>query len=148
MIRTAISWYSAGPIITASDNVDSSGEQVHPVVQRLLTNNDAVLQDDCSPKHTARSVLSRFEQHGDARQHLPWPTQLLALNIIEPLWSVSESKFRSRFLPPSPVKQLQDVLHEERHSTCIALGTVQNLCESTARRTQTVLQANGGLTAC
>jgi hypothetical protein len=92
--------------------------------------------------HTARSVLSWFEQHEDALQHLPWPAQLPGLNIIEPLWSVLEGNVRSRLLRPSPVEQLEDVPHEERHS--IALETVQNLCESTARRTQAVLQANGG----
>jgi hypothetical protein len=75
MIRAAMSWYSAGPIITASDNVDRLGEQVHPVVQMLLTNNDAVLQDDRSPTHTARSVQFWSEKHEDALQHHPWPAQ-------------------------------------------------------------------------
>ena len=145
MIRAAISWYSAGSIITASDNVDSLGEQVHPLVRILLTNNDAVLQDDSSPAHTARSVQSWSEEREDALQYLSWPAQSPDLNIIELLWSVLESGVRSRFLPPSPVKQLEDVLHEERQN--ISLETVQNLCESTARRTQTVLQENGGLTA-
>jgi hypothetical protein len=70
--------------------------------------------------------------------------QLPDLNIIELLWSVLESKVRGRFLPPSPVKQLEDVLHEARRS--IALETVHDLCESTARGTQAVLQANGDLT--
>jgi hypothetical protein len=110
----------------------------------LLTNNDAVLQDDRSPIHTVRSVLSWFEQHEDALQHLPWTAQLPDLNIIELLWSVLESKVRGRFLPPSPVKQLEDVLHEERHN--IPLETIQNLRESTSRGTQAVLQANGDLT--
>jgi hypothetical protein len=33
--------------------------------------------------------------------------------IIEPLWSVLESRIRSRFLLPTPLKQLEDVPHEE-----------------------------------
>jgi hypothetical protein len=54
MIWAAISWHSAGPIITligriaASDYADSLGSQVHPVVQ-MFPNNDAVFQDDSSP---------------------------------------------------------------------------------------------------
>jgi len=45
-------WYSAAPVlaqngrITASDYVDILGSQVHPVVQVLFPNSDAVFQDD------------------------------------------------------------------------------------------------------
>jgi len=62
MILAAISWYYAGPVITvngwitASVSVDILGNQVHPVVQMLVRNDDAVFQDDSSPIHTARSV--------------------------------------------------------------------------------------------
>jgi hypothetical protein len=48
MIWAAISWYSAGPIITrnsrltASDCVDILDNQVHPMVQMLFPNNGAV----------------------------------------------------------------------------------------------------------
>ena len=58
MIWGTISWYSAGPIITlnggitASDYVDIVGNQGHPVVQMLFSNNDAIFQDDNSPIHT------------------------------------------------------------------------------------------------
>jgi len=50
MIRAAIPWYSAGPIITlnghitASDSVDTVGNQVHPMIQILFPNNDAIFQ--------------------------------------------------------------------------------------------------------
>jgi hypothetical protein len=63
MTWTAISWYSAGPIITlkgritASDHVDSLGNQVHPVVQMLYPNNKAIFQDDSSP-YTQPEVFS------------------------------------------------------------------------------------------
>ena len=87
-IWAAISWYSAGPVITlscqiaASDYVDSLGSQVHPVVQ-MFPNNDTVFQDDSSPLHTTRIVESWFEQHEDVLQQLPQPAQLP--DIIEPL---------------------------------------------------------------
>ena len=76
-IWAAISWYSAGPLITlngriiASDYAAILGNRVHPTVQ--MFNSDAVFQDYNWPTHTARSVLSRFEWHEDALQHLPSP---------------------------------------------------------------------------
>jgi hypothetical protein len=60
MIWAATSWYSAVPIITlngritASDYVDILGNQMHPMVQMLYRNNDAVFQDDILPIHTAK----------------------------------------------------------------------------------------------
>ena len=59
MIWAAISWYSAGAVITlngqitASDYMDILGNQVRPMVQ-MFPNNDAVFQDDSSPIHTVR----------------------------------------------------------------------------------------------
>jgi hypothetical protein len=64
------------------------------------------------PKHTARSVKSWFEELEDVRQLLPWPAQSTDLNVIELLLSVLESRIRSRFSPPSSLKQLEDVLHK------------------------------------
>jgi len=86
---------------------------VHLMVQMLFPDSDAVFQDNSSSIHTDRSVQSWFEEHEDALQHLPWPAQLPDIIIIEPLWSVLESRIRSRFLHPTPLKQLEDVLHEE-----------------------------------
>jgi len=91
MIWAAISWYSAGPIITlngrniASDCVDSLGSQEHAMVQTLYPNNEAAFEDDSSPMHTAGSVQPLFEQYEDALQHILWPAQSPHLNIIEPL---------------------------------------------------------------
>jgi hypothetical protein len=84
----------------------------------LFPDNDAIFQFYLS-RHTARNVQSWFEEHGDAFQHFPWPAQFPDLNIIKPLWSVLESMISSRFLSPTPLKQLEDLLHEEwyRYST-------------------------------
>jgi len=57
MIWAATSWYPAGPIIAtngriaASDYVDVLGNQMHPLVQKVLPNNDANFQDYISPIH-------------------------------------------------------------------------------------------------
>jgi len=80
------------------------------MVQMLFPNSDVLFQDKDSPIHTARSVQSWFEEHERALQHL-WLTQLPNLNM-EPLWSVLESRVRSRF-PSLPHKQLE----EEWYST-------------------------------
>ena len=85
--------------------MDILGSQVHPVVQ-VFPNSDAIFQDDL-PIHTARSVQSWFEQHEDALQHLRWLAQSPTLNIIESLWSVLESRMRSRS-PPLSLKQLEE----------------------------------------
>ena len=101
-LKSRKSWYSAGPIITmngritASDQVDSLGNEVHPVVRMFP--NDTVFQDGNLLEHTTRIVESWFGQHEDALQHLPRPAQ--SPDILEPLWSVLESGVRSRFPPP------------------------------------------------
>jgi len=82
------------------------------------------------PYSQPESVQSWFEEHEDALQHLPWPAQSTDLNIIEPPYSVLESRVRSRFPSPSSLKQ-QDVHHEEWDN--IPLVTVQNLPESIPR---------------
>jgi hypothetical protein len=80
-IWAALSWCCAGPIIalngriTASDYVDSLGNQVCPVVQLLFPNNDVIFQDDISPitqPELFGLALRSMEMHF---KHLPWPTQ-------------------------------------------------------------------------
>jgi hypothetical protein len=131
MIWAAIFWYSAGSVITgngritASEYVDSLGNQLNPMVQMLFPNNNATLQEDNSPIHTARSVQSWFEEHEDALQHFPWLGESTDLNTIEPLLSVLESRVRSIFPPPPSLKQLEGVLHKERYN--IPLEIIQIL---------------------
>jgi hypothetical protein len=78
----------------------------------LFPNKDDIFKDDNSPIRTAGSVQSWLDKYEDACQHLPWPAQSPKLNIIEPLWSVLESSLKSRFPPPSFLRQQEDVLHE------------------------------------
>jgi hypothetical protein len=66
------------------------------------------------------------------------------LNILEPLWSVLETRARNRFPPPSSLKKLEDVLQEEWYK--IPLVTVQNLYESIPRTTTAVLKPKDGRT--
>jgi hypothetical protein len=66
-----------------------------------------------------------FEEYEGELQHLRWPAQLPDLSIIEPLWSVLETRVRNKFLPPTSLKQLEDVLQEEWY--IILLEAVQNL---------------------
>ena len=93
------------------DCVDILDNQVCPVVQMLFPNNYAIFKDENLLTHTSRSVHSWFEEHEDAVQHLPWPGKSPDLNTIKPLWSVLDSRVRSRFPPPSSDKQLENVLH-------------------------------------
>ena len=70
--------------------MDILGSQVHPMVQVLFPNNNAIFQDGDLPINTARSVQSCFEEHEDALQHHLWLAQSPGLNIIKPLVSVRE----------------------------------------------------------
>jgi hypothetical protein len=62
--------------------------------------------------NTTGIVQSWFEEYEGELQHFSWPAQLSDLNIIEPHWSVSESRVRYRFLLPTSLKQLKDIQEE------------------------------------
>jgi hypothetical protein len=85
--------------------VDGLGNQVHPMIQTLFPNDDAVFQDDSAPIHTVGTVQSRFEEH---EVNFNIFQQSPDLSIIEPLWSVFETRVRNRFRPPTSLKQLED----------------------------------------
>jgi hypothetical protein len=71
--------------------VDRLGNQVHPTIQTLFSNNDAVFQDDNIPIYTDGTVQSWFEEHEGELQYLLCPAQSPDLNNIEALWSVLET---------------------------------------------------------
>jgi len=99
MIWAVISSYSAGVV------------ELLPMTRHILWSGSCFLticQDENSSVHAARSVQSWSEDHEDALQHLLWPAHSSDLSVIEPLWSVLQSRVRSRFLPPSPLKQPED----------------------------------------
>jgi hypothetical protein len=68
----------------------------------------------------------------------PWPAQSPDFNIIEPLWTVLETRVRNRFPPPTSLKQIENLLLEEWHK--IPLETVQNVYESIPRLTAALLK--------
>jgi hypothetical protein len=142
--------YSIGPIIillgriTARKYVDRLSNQVHPMIKTLFSNNDVVFKDGNVAIDTAGTVQLWFEEHEGEVQHLPWPAQSPVFNIIDPLWSVSETRVRNRFLPPKSLKELKVVLQEEWYE--ILPETVQNLYESIPRRIAAILKGKGGPT--
>jgi hypothetical protein len=56
-----------------------------------------------------------------------------------------ETKLRNRFLPPTSLKQLEDVLQEEWYK--IPIKAIQNLYEFIPREIAAVLKAKGGPTS-
>jgi hypothetical protein len=76
--------------------------------------------------------------------NLPWPAQSPHLNVMELLWLVLETRMMNRFPPPTSLKQLEDVLKEERCN--IPLKTIRNLYESIPRRIAAVWKAKDGPT--
>jgi len=116
--------------------MDILGSQVHPIVQVLFPNNDAIFKDNdlpCPQPEVFILGLRSMKMHFNILL-----AQLPNLNVIEPLCSVLESRVTGRF-PPS-FKQLEDKWY------IIPLETIHNLHEFIPRRVQAVLQANVGPT--
>jgi hypothetical protein len=86
--------YSVGPTIAlhgriiARKYVDMSCNAVHPTIQALFPNNDAVFQDGSAPIHKDGTVQPWFEEHEGELRNLPCSAQLPDSNIIKPFWSV------------------------------------------------------------
>jgi hypothetical protein len=74
------------------------------MIQTLFPSNDTVFQDDNTPIDTDGTVQSRFEEHDGELQHLPWQTQSPDLNVIEPPWSVLETK-SDKQIPTSNISE-------------------------------------------
>jgi hypothetical protein len=68
------------------------------------------------------------------------------LNILDPLWSVLETRVRNRFTSSTFLKQLEEALQEEWYK--IPLEAVQNLYESNPRRIEVVLKRKDDPTPC
>ena len=80
MIWGAVSWKSAGSMISLHGRINSRdylgilGNQVHPIVQALFPEGNAIFQDDNAPIHTARIVKKSHEEHSNEVEHLIWPS--------------------------------------------------------------------------
>lgn len=150
MIWGAISWKSIGPIISLHGRINSQdylgilSNQLHPMVRELFPEGDAIFQDDNAPIHTAKVVKAWHQEHTSEVEHLIWPPQSPDLNIIEHLWCILETQVRSRYPPPTSLRELEAVLVEEWIK--IPLETIQNLYESIPNRIQAVINAKGGPT--
>jgi hypothetical protein len=125
MVWAAISWYSIllVPLLLfiaklLQRRTWTLGNQAHPMIHKF--SNDAVFQKNNAPIHTVATVQPWFEDHEGKLQHLPWPEKSPDLIITEPLWSVLETRLKSRFPLPTSLKKLEDEWY------IIPLKTVQN----------------------
>ena len=114
------------------------------MVAALLPEGNAIFQDDNPPIHTIKIVSEWYKEHSGEVEHFIWPPQFPDLNIIENLWCILEKQERSRYPPPSLLKEHETVLAEEW--TKISLETTQTLYESILHRIQSVITAKGGPT--
>ena len=75
---------------------------------------------------------------------LPWPAYSPDLNPIENLWSVMESKLRTR-TPPRNLTHLQQMVRREWKA--IPQDFMRDLIASMPRRVKTIIEARGGPTS-
>ncbi|GFX72900.1 DDE_3 domain-containing protein [Trichonephila clavipes] len=130
--------------ITGEKYKEILSDQVHPMMQTLLSAIDGIFQDDNAPVHAAGLVRPWFDEHEDEVKFSPWPAQPPNLNIIEPLRSILEYSIRNRYTQPASLPVLLQYLHEEWYN--IPPNTLQHLYESILRQIRTVLHAKGGPT--
>ncbi|GFU42131.1 DDE_3 domain-containing protein [Trichonephila clavipes] len=95
MIWTAVSWFSAGPIITHTGKRyrEILTDQVHLLMQTVFPAGDGILRDDNAPAHAVEFVQG-FDEHEDVVKHLPWPTFLKTIELL----SILERSIQNRYL--------------------------------------------------
>jgi hypothetical protein len=147
LIWAAISLYFAGPLIIRncriipSDYMDILVNQFRPMVQ-MLFHNKAVSKMIIRP-YIQPEVFSLGVRSMKMHLNISQVSKIARLKYYRTT-VVSFREEGEKLLPPSSLKQLEDVRHEKWHN--IPLETIQNLYKSIPRRTQAVLQANVGLT--
>ena len=115
-------------------------EIISPHLVPFLQQHNLTLQQDNTPPHVARICTAYLQTHNI--DVLPWPAFSIDLNPIEYLWDELDRRMRWRDKPPSSVPELEQALLQEWNN--IPQMTVNNLINSTTRRVQSALDANGG----
>ena len=107
------SWKSVGPMVSlhgmikSQDNLKSLSDQIHPMVAEPFREGNTIFQDDNASIHTAKIV---YEEYSIEVEHPIWAPQSLDVNIIENLWYNQGKSVKSRYIPPSSLKELENVL--------------------------------------
>jgi hypothetical protein len=100
-----VALYPVSPIITLHDRitarqyVDRLGNKCILWSRRYSRTTMQFTKRRQCPLQTTGTVLSWFAGHEGELQHLPSPAESPDLNIIEPLWSVLETRMRNKFPP-------------------------------------------------
>jgi hypothetical protein len=114
------------------------------MIQTIFPNNYAVFQDGSAPftqlelcSHGLKSMEVNLNIFSGQQNHQ-------ISNIIEPLWSVLETRVRYGFPRPTSVKQLEDILQEELYR--IPLETVNKFYVPVSRCFAAAWKAKGSST--
>ena len=112
-------------------------DHFYPSAMELFPNTECIFQEDNDPKHTAHIVREWWADQGLHR--MDWPSQSPDLNPIENLWSILDSKLKSR--KPNNKTELFQVLSDGWKALDPFL--LNSLVESMPRRCQAVINAKG-----
>ena len=102
MIWGCITWYGIGTLsfvggnIDAEKYLDTSEENLWPVIARYFPTGGEIFQDDGASVHTANIVKTWKRKNGI--NTLPWPSYSPDLNPIENCWAVIEKKLQQHDL--------------------------------------------------